>query len=368
MPKLFGRKYTRRQLLDRVGDISQLIHARRAELREGFAQGADLIEVFNASGLGFSVLPGRALDISSAHYKGQSLCFRSGPGDVGPAFYEPEGFKWGRGWFGGLVTSCGLDFVGHPEIDPEEENVEMPLHGRLSYIPAKNVGIEAKWEGEDYVMRIRGQMRQAEVFGENLELTREIITVLGERRVKIRDRVENLAADRSPLMLVYHCNPGFPLLDRGTRLMIHSDKSTEWLQDREVSPADYALAKGPQQKAHDDVYVHRPLSDRQGQVHVGLLNDKLGLGLYWKFKRSEIPIVNHWQHFHKGTYVTGIEPGNCSVLGRAWNRKHKTLQYIEPGEVREFNIEIGVLDGQREMQTFERQVNQGITKGKKRRQ
>ena len=143
MPKLFGRNFTRRQLLNRVGDISQLMYARRAERREGFERGADLIDVFNASGLGFSVLPGRALDIASAHYKGQSLCFRSGPGDVGPAFYEPEGFKWGRGWFGGLVTSCGLDFVGHPEVDPEEENAEMPLHGRLSYIPAKNVGIEA---------------------------------------------------------------------------------------------------------------------------------------------------------------------------------------------------------------------------------
>ncbi|MCE2435040.1 MAG: DUF4432 family protein, partial [Candidatus Latescibacteria bacterium] len=222
MPRLFGRNFTRRQLLNRVGDISQLMYARRAERSEGFERGAGLIDVFNASGLGFSVLPGRALDIASAHYKGQSLCFRSGPGDVGPAFYEPEGFKWGRGWFGGLVTSCGLDFVGHPEVDPEEENAEMPLHGRLSYIPAKNVGIEAGWEGADYVVRIRGQMRQAEVFAENLELSREISTVLGERSIHIRDRIENLAADRSPLMFVYHCNPGFPLLDEGTRLVLHS--------------------------------------------------------------------------------------------------------------------------------------------------
>ena len=43
MPKLFGRNYTKRQLLDRVGDVSQLIHARRGRTDEGFAQGADLI-------------------------------------------------------------------------------------------------------------------------------------------------------------------------------------------------------------------------------------------------------------------------------------------------------------------------------------
>ena len=84
MTRLFGREYSRGELLERVGDMSQLAGARRAEMVEGIERGADLIEVFNASGLCFSVLPGRALDIASAHYKGMSLCFRSSTGDVGP--------------------------------------------------------------------------------------------------------------------------------------------------------------------------------------------------------------------------------------------------------------------------------------------
>jgi len=361
MPRLFGRNYTRKQLLDRVGDMSQLAGARRAELVEGSERGADLIEVFNASGLCFSILPGRALDIASAHYKGVSLCFRSSTGDVGPAFYEPEGSSWLRGFFGGLVASCGMTFTGHPEVDPEEENEELGLHGRLSYIPAKSVVAESGWEGEDYGVRVRGRMRESVVFGTNLELSRQISTVLGEKRLRICDRIENLSVDRSPLMFVYHTNPGFPLLDAGARLVLHSRKTTEWLEDREVGPEDYAVAKAPQKQARDDVYVHYPLADRRGDVHVGLINDRLQLGLYWKFPRREIPIVNHWQHFHRGTYVMGIEPGNASMLGRAWNRKHGTLQYIQPGEVREFHLEIGVLDGEREISAFERQVRQGIS-------
>jgi len=36
------------------------------------------------------------------------------------------------------------------------------------------------------------------------------------------------------------------------------------------------------------------------------------------------------------------------------------LQYIEPGEVREFNMEIGVLDGADEMRDFERKVERGL--------
>lgn len=58
MPQLFGHEYSKRQLLDRVGDMSQVAGVRKAELVEGSERGADLIEVFNASGLSFSILPG----------------------------------------------------------------------------------------------------------------------------------------------------------------------------------------------------------------------------------------------------------------------------------------------------------------------
>ena len=360
MPKLFGRNYTKQQVTDLVGDMSQVAMARRAELVEGNERGADLIEVFNASGLSFSLLPGRALDVASAHYKGMSLCFRSKTGDVGPAFYEPEGFNWMRGSFLGMVTTCGMTFVGHPEVDPEAGNEELGLHGRLSYLPAKGVVADSGWEDEDYVIRVRGKMRETIMFGCCLEMTREVSTVLGEKSVRIHDRVENLGVDPSPLMIVYHTNPGFPLLDAGTRLVLHSRKSTEWQHDKEVGPKEYSVARAPRGTMHDDVYIHRPRADRQGNVHLGLINDRLELGLYWKFPRKEIPIVNQWQHFHKGTYVTGIEPGNCSVLGRAWNRKHRTLEYLQPGETRDFHIELGVLDGTREIRAFEREVKRGI--------
>ncbi|MEE2709835.1 MAG: DUF4432 family protein [Gemmatimonadota bacterium] len=356
MTNLFGRDFTKRELLDLVGDISQVAAARRAELMEGNERGADLIEVFNASGLCFSILPGRALDIASAHYKGMSLCFRGNTGDVGPAFYEPQGFGWMRGFYGGLVLTCGMTFTGHPETDPEEENEELGLHGRLSFLPAKNVAVDGEWEGDDYIIRIRGKMREAIPFGTHLELTREISMVLGEKCFRIHDRIENHDVNRSPLMFVYHCNPGFPLLDEGTRVAINSTLSTEWLEDKEIGPEAYATAAAPTQEMHDDVYVHRVKAGDDGDGKVGLLNDKLGLGVYWKFPQAEIPIVNQWQHFHRGTYVTGIEPGNVSMLGRAWNRKNGTLQYIEPEEVREFHMEIGVLDGAEEMSDFEASI------------
>lgn len=356
MPNLFGRNYSKRQLLDLVGDMSQVAGARKAELVEGNERGADLIEVFNASGLSFSILPGRSLDVASASYKGMSLCFRSNTGDVGPAFYEPQGNGWLRGFFGGLVLTCGMTFTGHPETDPLEENEELGLHGRLSFLPAKNVVADANWEADDYVVRVRGKIREAVVFGTNLELTREISTVLGEKSIRIHDRIENLSTAPSPLMFVYHCNPGFPVLDTGTRFVIRSEKSTEWQEDREVTAEQYTVARAPQNEPNAVVYVHRPVADSDGNVHVGLINDSLKLGIYWKFPVSEIPLISQWQNFHKGSYVTGVEPGNVSMLGRAWNRKHGYLKHIQPGEVRHFHLEIGVLDGADEIAAFEKKV------------
>ncbi len=356
MAHLFGRDYTKAELLRLVGDMSQLAAVRRAELTEGNERGAGLIEVSNASGLSFSVLPGRALDIAAATYQGRSLCFRSATGDVGPAFFEPAGYGWMRSFFGGLLISCGLTFVGHPETDPEEEGEELGLHGRLSAIPAREVSAGGNWQGDQYRLRIAGTMREAVALGTTLELRREITTTLGERRISIHDSVENLGGLRSPLMLLYHTNPGFPLLDEGTRFLVNSQLSTEWLQDCPVDAAVYERARAPEPGARDDVYVHRPVPDANGNVSVALINDRLAYGLQWRMPAAELPLVTQWQHFAAGGYVTGVEPGNCSPLGRAWNRRHDFLEYLEPGATREFHLEITVLDGAADVAAAERRV------------
>ena len=46
MPQLFGRNYSKKQLMEMVGDMTQVASARRAELVEGNERGAELIEVF----------------------------------------------------------------------------------------------------------------------------------------------------------------------------------------------------------------------------------------------------------------------------------------------------------------------------------
>jgi hypothetical protein len=45
----------------------------------------------------------------------------------------------------------------------------------------------------------------------------------------------------------------------------------------------------------------------------------------------------------EGTYVVGMEPANCLVEGRDKERERGTLQFLQPGERREYDLEIGVL-------------------------
>ena len=62
-------------------------------------------------------------------------------------------------------------------------------------------------------MRVRGVVEETIIYGEFLRLTRTITSRLGSNVLEIDDTVENLAFQPAPLMLMYHCNFGFPLLD-----------------------------------------------------------------------------------------------------------------------------------------------------------
>ena len=117
MANLFGRSWTRRELMERVGEISQLGGIRTSTLNDGNENGVRTVEVCTGTGFRFVVLPDRGMDISTADHAGRSLCWRSGTGDVAPAFFESTGRGWLRGFSGGLLTTCGLTYMlARPEL------------------------------------------------------------------------------------------------------------------------------------------------------------------------------------------------------------------------------------------------------------
>jgi len=357
MPRLYGRDWTRAELLERVGDVSQLGGARPVLYTEGPEAGVQAVEVRTGGGLSFTVLPGRGMDLGFADYQGASLCWRSSTGEIHPAFYEAEGERWLRGFYGGLLVTCGLTTAGWVSVD---EGEEQPLHGRASYLAARNVHVDGDWDGDDYVMWVQGRVRETRVYGENVRLTRRVWARLGERRLFLDDVVENLGFAPVPHMIAYHINPGFPVLDEGSQ-MISTAREIEPVNPAwQDQAADYATLRGPTKDWVSPVFHHRQRAGADGWAYAALVNRRFpggGLGLYVKQRPEELPWLWQWKQTGQGTYVMGMEPANCRGDGRANERARGALRFLQPGERQEYHLEIGVLAGEDEIAAFERQAS-----------
>ena len=229
------------------------------------------------------------MDIAWADYKGIALSFISKTGIVSPAYCEPAGNGFLRSFHAGLLTTCGLTSMG---AACEDEGKALGLHGRASNIPAEDVCVSNEWDADDFIMKIRGRVRESVVFGENITLTREIKANLGENKLTISDIVENCGFERQPLMLLYHFNFGYPLLDSRTKLI---------LPEGTVKARDEAAEKGigsfdefsePIHGYAEQVFYHDLITKDDGKVTTILFNEDLcisGLGAYIKYNKKQLP-------------------------------------------------------------------------------
>lgn len=353
--KLNNQHYTRTEVLRRVGSIAQLGGARHCTLSDGRSNGVRAIDFDTGAGLRFTVLPDRGLDICSASYKGVNLVYRTPNGEVHPAFYEPGGLGWLRTFFGGLLTTCGLTYLGAPGVDRGEE---LGLHGRISTTPASRVADTSRWQGDDYLIEISGVIEECVLFGDKLRLTRTVSAMLGEKRLHIRDVVENYGFASSPFTVLYHINPGFPLLDAASRLVL-SASETEPYDDRSAANMpDMLRFADPVPGFEEENFLHTMAADGEGRAHAAMVNPVLygGLGLFVSFDAATLPFLNEWKMMGEGEYVVGMEPCNAPCENRAVLRERGLLPMLEPGEVREMNLEIGALEGEEEIRAFEQCV------------
>lgn len=345
MACVYGREFTRWELMKRVGDISQIAGARQCTLESGKSKGVGAVEVKTGSGLNFTILPDRGMDIAWADYKGIALGYISKTGVVSPAYYEPEGNGFLRGFYGGLLTTCGITYMGASGID---NGKSLGLHGRASNIPAEDVCISNTWSGDEFIMSARGRVRESSVFGENITLTREIKTKLGENKIVIKDIVENCGFEKQPLMLLYHCNFGYPILDKGTRLIL--PEGTVKARDKEAEKGinEYSEFAEPIHGYSEQVFYHDSKPKADGKVSACLFNKNLlesGLGVNITYNKNQLPHLIEWKQVGQGEYVVGLEPATWYPEGRSEARKRGELQFIEPGESKEFEIEIEILEG-----------------------
>ncbi len=289
------------------------------------------------------------------------MAWRSAAQEVNGAFFEPEGLGWLRTFFGGLLTTCGLTYAGAPGVD---QGVELGLHGRYSTTPARLLALEGEWDGDEYLMLARGQVEEVSVFGDKLRLTRTIATKLGAGNLSIHDKVENIGSQKSPLMMLYHINGGFPVVDEATWLISTSVLIQSRDEEARMGKKEYDRFQAPAADYKEKCYFHTMKTDENGYAYVALINEKFdggrGIGLYTKYQTENLPKLIEWKMMGEGEYVVGTEPGNVHVGGRAEERAAGTLREIDPGEIVENRLEIGVLGSQKEISSLKKTIEKVI--------
>ncbi len=315
-------------------DMRQFIDWRQSVLPNGLR----VIDGYNSSGLTLTLLPDRGLDIWLAAHNGRPLTWISQG--------SPHAADFGAGWLrlfnGGVLVTCGLRHVGPPESDQRSGQFR-DLHGDFSLLRAYNVTVHGGWQAERYVAEVTGEVAEASLFGEQLHLTRTVRFGLGEPAVEIIDVVENRYDAPTPFMLLHHFNFGYPLVQEGVRLHV----AHAAVVPRDMQAAS-ALHNWPNYHAAtprhlEEVFFHRVLLDESKQAAAVLTSETFGLMLEWDAAHE--PYFTQWKNFRQGTYVCGVEPGNCLPEGQNRAQRHGRLIHLAPGERHRFWNRLTALDG-----------------------
>jgi hypothetical protein len=232
------------------------------------------------------VRPERGLDLATASWRGTSFAWATALGEVPGTFGD-----WWGSWGGGLMTTAGLDNVGAASDG-------LPLHGTYTYLAAYDV----RFDGGE----VRGTVEDTR----GVRLERTIRSDAERPFVEVRDLAVNGGETTQPAPLLYHCNLPWGEVE---------------IDSAEVVPRDEAAAAGDWRElgsGPERVYEH--LGATYAAVRVGPLRVTI---------RSSLPRL--WQWVDPELNVVGIEPANCSVLGRAHDRAEGRLPELAPGERRE---------------------------------
>ncbi|MCL1921330.1 MAG: aldose 1-epimerase family protein [Kiritimatiellaeota bacterium] len=320
-----------KRLMDYVGSIEQLAYARAAELTDGAGRGNRVIDVCNGSGLQFTVCPDRGLDIVEASFNGVPVAYRTPNGHCTRLEYQQGGINWLRTWPGGLMTTCGLRSAGNP-------NGEFGLHGRASNSAAEDVSVVREWAGGEYRIVIRGVLREARIFGENIRMVRTLSTAYGKNAIEVHDEITNLAYAPDYVQLVYHCNFGYPLVSPGMKLVAAKHDVTPRTPEAAAGLATWDVMPPPRKGTPEQCFFHAIPAGKDGFASMSIVNAEAGVKATVAYDTRTLPRLVQWKAFDVGAYVTGLEPSNTWLKGREGDVADGTAQKIGAGETLGFTV------------------------------
>lgn len=340
----------KRELEAYCGNLSQLFGVTECILQGGKAKGTKAYLLNNGSGLQMTVLADKCFAIPDLKFKGINIGFLSKTGICAPEFYQEEGTRgFLRNFEAGFLTTCGLTYMGTPcEVGGQKNG----LHGVISNTPVEHASSEVEWEGEQAFLKLSGTAREGHLFGPNLAIHKKMVLPVGQNRMEIHDMVENIGFEEAPLMLLYHFNYGYPMLDENCRIYCNYDR----IRPRDEASAGRTDGIDRFEKpipGYEEIVGFRTMSDAKEQRGRALIfNPGLGIAVLMRMKADQLPVMNQWKSPRAGDYVLGMEPGTGHVGGLLQTQKDGLLMKIQPGEKKHFDIVIDFLDSLEEIEAW----------------
>ena len=324
-----------RAVTGRVADLRQLARVEKYTTSGGGLRA----RLITAGGFDVEVLLERGMDLGTVTWQGIPLGFCT------PALWQApppggssEGF--GRRFGAGMLTTCGLDQFGSPNLDAGQH---LPQHGRATELPAGEVSTAARWTVNGYEIEITGQLRQWRLFGEDLGWHRRISALLGSNVLLVEDTVINQGTKRWPHMMLYHFNIGYPLLDAGTTVEVIGSNTPPAARDEAATSGMATWDVFPEPATEYPEQVFRHDLDPAGPGELRIHNAQLGIAVTVAVDPTVLPWAFQWKSAVAGTYAMGIEPANCpTVDGRAAARALGRLPELEPGESQSYQVRMSV--------------------------
>ena len=290
----------------------------------GKADGMRILRVKNGKGLDFEISLDRCADIVTLSLNGANMGYMSPCGYVNPKYYQPTGRGFLKSFSAGFFSTCGLFAVGDPCID---EGEELPLHGTISNTPSEKYSVEET----DEEITIKATVRDATILSHQLLLIRTYTISKTENKITLSDTVKNIGSKESPIMLLYHCNMGYPLLSENAEVVIPSDTVIPKNEHARGDIENSRKMEKPQRGYKGRCYYY-DIKAKDGTGKCGIYNPDIEKGAIISFDKKTLDKFTQWKMMGEYEYVLGLEPGNCTTDGRDGMRKEGKLRFIEPDE------------------------------------
>ena len=159
-------------------------------------------------------------------------------------------------------------------------------------------------------------------------------------------------------MILFHHNFGYPLVSERSKMVtspgdikaLNAQKELDNQSKIEIS--DCKVFERPS-NCGELAYIYDFKPDNEGNVYAGIINYEKEFGCYLKISKDQFKQVIEWKMMNMGEYVVGIEPTNGQIYGRGKARERGEIDFIYPGEKKNFNIEVCVLQDKNEIKDYE---------------